>query len=57
MHSLNLDVAMDSQQLRFGFVPFTEIWNARLVMLDFVIGLATEWLSGVVISAPIRLRP
>jgi hypothetical protein len=42
MHSLNLHVAMDSQQLRFGFAPFAEIWNARLVMLDFVIGLATE---------------
>jgi hypothetical protein len=48
---------MESQQHCFGFVPFAEIWNARLVMLDFVIGLATEWLSGVVISAPIRLCP
>ena len=48
---------MDSQQLRFGFLPCAEIWNARLVMLDFVIGLATEWLSGLAISAPIGLRP
>jgi hypothetical protein len=28
---------MESQQLRFGFVPFAEIWNGRL-MMDFVIG-------------------
>jgi ferrochelatase len=27
-------------------VPFAEIWNGRLAMLGFVIGLAAELLSG-----------
>jgi hypothetical protein len=48
---------MDSQQPRFGFVPFAEIWNGRLAMLGFVIGLATEWLTGVGILGQIGLRP
>jgi hypothetical protein len=42
---------MESQRLRFGFVPFAEIWNGQLVVLGFVIGLAPEWLRGVGISA------
>jgi len=31
---------------RFGFVGFAETWNGRLAMLGFVIGLATELLTG-----------
>ncbi len=31
---------------RFGFVEFAEIWNGRLAMMGFVIGLATELLTG-----------
>jgi hypothetical protein len=31
---------------RFGFVSFAETWNGRLAMLGFVIGLATELLTG-----------
>jgi ferrochelatase len=31
---------------RFGFVSFAETWNGRLAMLGFVIGLATEVLTG-----------
>ena len=31
---------------RFGFVQFAESWNGRLAMLGFVIGLATELLTG-----------
>jgi hypothetical protein len=31
---------------RFGFVEFAETWNGRLAMLGFVIGLATELLTG-----------
>jgi len=31
---------------RFGFVAFAETWNGRLAMLGFVIGLATELLTG-----------
>jgi ferrochelatase len=31
---------------RFGFVTFAETWNGRMAMLGFVIGLATELLTG-----------
>ena len=31
---------------RFGFVEFAETWNGRLAILGFVIGLATELLTG-----------
>ena len=31
---------------RTGFVPFAESLNGRLAMLGFVIGLATELLTG-----------
>ena len=31
---------------RFGFVSFAETWNGRLAMMGFVIGLATEVLTG-----------
>jgi hypothetical protein len=36
----------DSPSPRFGFVAFAETWNGRLAMLGFVIGLATELLTG-----------
>jgi hypothetical protein len=35
-----------TQKPRFGFVEFAETWNGRLAMLGFVIGLATELLTG-----------
>ncbi|HEY9696479.1 MAG TPA: chlorophyll a/b-binding protein [Trichocoleus sp.] len=37
---------MESQQSKFGFTQFAETWNGRLAMLGFVIGLATELLTG-----------
>lgn len=37
---------MQDQQPKFGFTAFAETWNGRLAMLGFVIGLATEWLTG-----------
>ncbi|MFM7675062.1 MAG: high light inducible protein [Synechococcus sp.] len=37
---------MDPSSPRFGFVGFAETWNGRLAMLGFVIGLATELLTG-----------
>jgi ferrochelatase len=40
---------------RFGFVAFAESWNGRLAMLGFVIGLATELLTGQGILAQIGL--
>jgi hypothetical protein len=40
---------------RFGFVTFAETWNGRLAMMGFVIGLATEVLTGQGILAQIGL--
>jgi hypothetical protein len=31
---------------KFGFTSFAENWNGRLAMLGFVIGIATEVLTG-----------
>ena len=47
---------MTANTPRFGFVSFAEIWNGRLAMLGFVIGLATELLSGQGILAQLGLR-
>lgn len=46
---------MESNQSRFGFVSFAETWNGRLAMLGFVIGVATELLTGKAILAQIGL--
>jgi len=45
----------DASQPRFGFVNFAETWNGRLAMLGFVIGLATEVLTGQGILSQIGL--
>ena len=45
----------ETPQPRFGFVSFAETWNGRLAMLGFVIGLATELLTGQGILAQIGL--
>jgi hypothetical protein len=37
---------MPESSARFGFVAFAETWNGRMAMLGFVIGLATELLTG-----------
>lgn len=37
---------MENQGVKFGFTQFAETWNGRLAMLGFVIGLATEFLTG-----------
>jgi hypothetical protein len=42
----NLEPTMAEPTTRFGFVAFAETWNGRLAMLGFVIGLATELLTG-----------
>ncbi|MGE5658120.1 MAG: chlorophyll a/b-binding protein [Actinomycetota bacterium] len=31
---------------KFGFTDFAEVWNGRLAMLGFAIGLATELFTG-----------
>ncbi len=46
---------MDSQKPKFGFTEFAETWNGRLAMLGFVIGLATEFLTGQGILSQIGL--
>jgi hypothetical protein len=37
---------MENQETKFGFTQFAETWNGRLAMMGFVIGLATEFLTG-----------
>ncbi|MGD1805744.1 chlorophyll a/b-binding protein [Dapis sp. BLCC M126] len=37
---------MENQDQKLGFTNFAEIWNGRLAMLGFVIGIATELLTG-----------
>ncbi|HHP7244826.1 MAG TPA: chlorophyll a/b-binding protein [Elainellaceae cyanobacterium] len=37
---------MENQDAKFGFTKFAENWNGRLAMLGFVIGIATEYLTG-----------
>jgi ferrochelatase len=47
--------SMANSTPRFGFVAFAETWNGRLAMLGFVIGLATELLTGQGILGQIGL--
>jgi len=37
---------MENQNAKFGFTQFAETWNGRLAMLGFIIGVATEFLTG-----------
>lgn len=37
---------MEKQDTKFGFTNIAENWNGRLAMLGFVIGVATELLTG-----------
>ena len=46
---------MAESTTRFGFVAFAETWNGRLAMMGFVIGLATELLTGQGILGQIGL--
>lgn len=46
---------MESTESKFGFVGFAETWNGRLAMLGFVIGVATELLTGQGILSQIGL--
>ena len=46
---------MSTSDSRFVFVAFAETWNGRLAMLGFVIGLATELLTGQGILSQIGL--
>jgi hypothetical protein len=46
---------MENQETKFGFTSFAETWNGRLAMMGFVIGLATEFLTGQGILSQIGL--
>jgi hypothetical protein len=46
---------MENQETKFGFTKFAETWNGRLAMMGFVIGLATELLTGQGILSQIGL--
>jgi hypothetical protein len=46
---------MEAQEPKFGFTRFAETWNGRMAMLGFVIGLATEYLTGQGILSQIGL--
>lgn len=45
----------EEQQAKFGFTQFAENWNGRLAMLGFLIGLATELMTGKGILAQLGL--
>lgn len=46
---------MENQAPKFGFTQFAETWNGRLAMLGFVVGLATELLTGQGILSQVGL--
>ena len=46
---------MENQDKKLGFTGFAETWNGRLAMLGFVIGIATEFLTGQGILSQIGL--
>ncbi len=37
---------MENQDTKLGFTQSSETWNGRLAMLGFIIGIATELLTG-----------
>ncbi|ESA36504.1 cab elip hlip family protein [Leptolyngbya sp. Heron Island J] len=37
---------MENQDTKLGFTQASETWNGRLAMLGFIIGIATELLTG-----------
>ncbi len=46
---------MQTNESKFGFTSFAEKWNGRLAMLGFVIGVATEVLTGQGILSQVGL--
>jgi hypothetical protein len=47
---------MENKTFKFGFNHFNELWNGRLAMLGFVIGIATELLTGQSILAQLGIN-
>lgn len=48
-------MVVENKDAKVGFTEFAETWNGRLAMLGFVIGLATEFLTGQGILSQIGL--
>lgn len=46
---------MENQENKLGFTQFAESWNGRLAMLGFIIGVATEYLTGQGILAQLGI--
>lgn len=46
---------MENQPKPYGFTQLAETINGRLAMLGFIIGIATEWLTGQGILSQIGL--
>lgn len=46
---------MENQENKLGFTAFAETWNGRLAMLGFIIGVATELITGQGILSQIGL--
>ena len=46
---------MENEANKFGFTGFAETWNGRLAMIGFVVGLATELMTGQGILAQLGL--
>lgn len=46
---------MENQDTKYGFTSFAETWNGRLAMLGFIVGLATELLTGQGVLSQIGL--
>jgi hypothetical protein len=42
-------------ETKFGFTQFAETWNGRLAMLGFIIGIATEIMTGQGILSQVGL--
>lgn len=46
---------MENEAGKFGFTGFAETWNGRLAMIGFVVGVATELLTGQGILSQVGL--
>jgi hypothetical protein len=44
--TLNKNKTVENQKNKLGFTQFAENWNGRLAMMGFIIGIATELLTG-----------
>jgi hypothetical protein len=55
MSNRGYSVMQTQETPKVGFTNFAETWNGRLAMMGFVIGVATEFLTGQGILSQIGL--